>query len=183
MKQFQKGGQSNGDYSPPLSDHDSFSDPTHPPSAGPSLMFDLEDNNSASPVTPNSNQSKESPGSTVSVRAQNIMQQYQDYTSSKARETGPDVAHGMLDCPKVWERIVNHPRFDEVEIEALCAELNSKVRIVSPRRGGVNCSVLRGGRVWIVLSWIRCLNRPLIPLLRGREVYRYQQLGFGAKVV
>ena len=40
--------------------------------------------------------------------------------------------HHYFDCPKVWERIVTHPRFDEADVEALCAALNAKVRIVYP---------------------------------------------------
>src|SRR6202035_3450588 len=81
----------------------------------------------------------------ISAKAQNIMMQYHDYTqhsntnsnngfpssSSGAAPLAED-GHNYFDCPKVWERIVMHPRFEEVDIEALCAELNAKVRIVPP---------------------------------------------------
>lgn len=104
-------------------------------------MFDLEEYNITPITTTQSNPQKSlSPSTTdstpqtpVSTRVQNMMQQYHDYNTSKL--INPPVpkaedGHNFLDCPKVWERIVNHPRFDEVEIEALCAELNAKVKIV-----------------------------------------------------
>ena len=58
------------------------------------------------------------------------MMQYQDYANSTGKKPAGEDGHGYFDCPKVWERIVSHPRFDEVDVEALCAELNAKVRIV-----------------------------------------------------
>jgi hypothetical protein len=86
-----------------------------------------------------SSQSEEnhSPGTPISTRVQNVMMQYQDYNQhhSRSADVSPTVVgsgHNHLDCPKVWERIVSHPRFDEVDIEALCAELNARVRIVPP---------------------------------------------------
>ena len=67
------------------------------------------------------------------------MQQYHDYTAQNPSQTvvarSPEDGHNYFDCPKVWERIVMHPRFDEVDVESLCAELNSKVRIVTDRGG------------------------------------------------
>lgn len=68
----------------------------------------------------------------VAAKAQNLMMQYHDYTQHNS--SAPAIAedgHNYFDCPKVWERIVMHPRFEEVDIEALCAELNAKVKIVS----------------------------------------------------
>jgi hypothetical protein len=65
----------------------------------------------------------------VSTRAQNLALQYHDYSQNiNPRDDG----HNYFDCPKVWERIVSHPRFDDVDVEALLAELNSKVKIVCP---------------------------------------------------
>jgi len=63
------------------------------------------------------------------------MMQYHDYTQHNETNRMPvaplaDDGHNYFDCPKVWERIVSHPRFDEVDVEALCAALNAKVRIV-----------------------------------------------------
>ena len=60
------------------------------------------------------------------------MMQYRDFSSHSNEQvpTVGDDGHNYFDCPKVWERIVSHPRFDEVDVEALCAELNNKVRIV-----------------------------------------------------
>src|SRR5205085_35243 len=77
----------------------------------------------------------------VFAKAQNLMMQYHDYTqhtnnpfctgsTGAGSQPVADDGHHFFDCPKVWERIVMHPRFEEVDIEALCAELNSKVRIV-----------------------------------------------------
>ena len=74
-----------------------------------------------------------SPNTPVSTRAQNLMMQYHDYTQHHARAqvTVGDDGHNFFGCPRVWEKIVSHPRFDEVEdLEALCAELNAKVRVV-----------------------------------------------------
>ena len=70
----------------------------------------------------------------VSTRAQNLMTQFHDYTqhNNPTPPTSADEGHHYFDCPKVWERIVTHPRFDEVDVEVLCAELNSKVKIVYP---------------------------------------------------
>jgi hypothetical protein len=58
--------------------------------------------------------------------------QFHDYTqhNNPTSTAAADEGHRYFDCPKVWERIVTHPRFDEVDVEVLCAELNSKVRIV-----------------------------------------------------
>ena len=55
--------------------------------------------------------------------------------SPKDREEG----HKYFDCPKVWERIVSHPKFDDVDVEALCAELNAKVAVVltPPKHPGI----------------------------------------------
>ena len=60
------------------------------------------------------------------------MMQYHDYNQhNQSRAPVADDGHNYFDCPKVWERIVMHPRFDEVDdVEALCAQLNAKVRIV-----------------------------------------------------
>lgn len=72
----------------------------------------------------------------VGVKAQNLMMQYHDYTHHNPQgfvvsPTNPIDGHHYLDCPKVWERIVSHPRFDEVDIEELCAELNARLKIVA----------------------------------------------------
>ena len=111
-------------------------------------MYDFEDLNinstAAKPVSPTSisdasakaNSSIHSPNIPVSTRAQNLMLQYHDFTQHNpgvASPVSPDDGHNYFDCPKVWERIVMHPRFDEVDdVEALCSQLNSKVRIVRP---------------------------------------------------
>jgi len=129
--------QRTGNYSPPLSDHGSFTDSLPPIAVAQpdTAMFDLDDysvisapaqEKSSSPSTDSGLQTP------ISTRAHNIMQHYHDYNSSKTNVPIPKAAdgHNLLDCPKVWEKIVTHPRFDEVEIEALCAELNAKVRIV-----------------------------------------------------
>jgi Transcription factor PAP1 len=59
------------------------------------------------------------------------MMQFHDYTQHNPRNASVgDDGHNYFDCPKVWERIVSHPRFDQVDVEALCAALNAKVRIV-----------------------------------------------------
>jgi hypothetical protein len=80
-----------------------------------------------------SSEPSNSPQTPVSTRAQNLMMQYHDYRHHYAQgvpQPTADDGHHYLDCPKVWERIVTHPRFDEVDLEALCVELNAKVKIV-----------------------------------------------------
>ena len=73
-----------------------------------------------------------SPNAPVAAKVQNVMMQYHDYTQHNPSATAiAEDGHHYFDCPKVWERIVMHPRFDEVDVEALCAELNAKVKIVS----------------------------------------------------
>jgi hypothetical protein len=150
FKQFHK----SGNYSPPLSDPGSFADTNNQQEQQQQQqqltdmpMYDLEEF-TVKPISPTSlsdsstgqksDNTPNSPAATtqqVSTKVQNIMMQYQDFTQHHPTTSPPTTVavegHGFLDCPKVWERIVTHPRFDEVDIEALCAELNSKVRIVS----------------------------------------------------
>lgn len=146
-------------------------------------MCDLEDLNTNSsalkPVSPISlsdanaklDPSIHSPNIPVSTRVQNIMMKYHDFTQHNPKivsPVSPEDGHKYFDCPKVWERIVMHPRFDEVDdVEALCAQLSSKVRIV-PRPEllkWADYSALRGvDRVWRVVSWML----PLIRLLKSR---------------
>lgn len=118
-------------------------------------MYDLEDPFSIKPVTLMSvsdsssvTQKHDNPSPSnpqISTRAQNLVMQYHDFTQhNQSRNSGnpqnggtpagagADEGHHFFDCPKVWERIVMHPRFDEVDVEALCAELSAKVRIVPP---------------------------------------------------
>lgn len=95
----------------------------------------------------------------VSARAQNLMMQYHDMNSNHSIPVGDD-EHHFFDCPKVWEKIVSHPRFDEIDdVEALCQELNAKVRIVrAPLLLNLrtDLSALIGmGRVWIGKNWKR----------------------------
>jgi AP-1-like transcription factor len=101
--------------------------PVSPTSLSDSSTGQKSGNSPISPPAPTTQQ--------VSTKVQNIMMQYQDFTqhhpTTSPATTAAVEGHGFLDCPKVWERIVTHPRFDEVDIEELCAELNSKVRIVS----------------------------------------------------
>ena len=72
------------------------------------------------------------PHGVASTRAQDMAMQYHEYVQHQLSSPMNAIAHdnNYFDCPKVWERIVSHPRFDEVDVEALCAELNAKVRIV-----------------------------------------------------
>lgn len=86
----------------------------------------------------------------VSTRAQNLMMQYHDFTQQNPRvaapsPVSPEDGHHYFDCPKVWERIVMHSRFDEVDIDDLCAELNARVKLVS----------LPGWRTWLTVSVLR----------------------------
>jgi hypothetical protein len=71
-----------------------------------------------------------------STRAQNLMVQYNNFAQhnhSIFSPLSPDDGHNYLECPQVWERMVTHPRFDEIDdIDALCARLNTKVKIVLP---------------------------------------------------
>ena len=117
-------------------DLDEFMIPPTPTSAGPHPITQMIPK-SLSPDSNSSNHSKHldpTPNTPVSARAQNLMMQYHDFTqhqkSSVAVQPVADDGHHYFDCPKVWERIVMHPRFDEVDVEALCAELNAKVKIV-----------------------------------------------------
>lgn len=80
-----------------------------------------------------SSEQSNSPQTPTSTRAQNVMMQYHDYRQHYAQgvpQPMADDGHYYLDCPKVWEKIVTHPKFEEVDVEALCAELNAKVSIV-----------------------------------------------------
>ena len=111
-------------------------------------MYDLEDLNTNSsaikPISPISlsdtsvkpDSSLHCPNIPVSTRVQNLMMQYNDFTQHNPKVVSPispEDGHKYFDCPKVWERIVMHPRFDEVDdVEALCAQLSSKVKIVPP---------------------------------------------------
>jgi len=138
----------NGNYSPPLSDSSSL-DLEKPILPQDPSIFSIMDE--ITPATPLSQSSQQQPQRTqtqnqpaqavhpdhntpVSAKAQNLMMQYHDYTQHNNTAAPPvaDDGHHYFDCPKVWERIVMHPRFEEVDIEALCAELNTKVRIVIP---------------------------------------------------
>lgn len=92
-----------------------------------------------SPVSLNSSSTPEQSSNRditpIRAKAQHLMIQYHDYTHHNPRATvvsptSPLDGHHYLDCPKVWERIVSHPRFDEVDIEQLCAELNARIKIV-----------------------------------------------------
>jgi len=143
----------NGNYSPPLSDSSSLDleKPILP--QDPSIFSIMDEITPATPVSQSSQQPQQHPqqrmqnpsqpaqavhpdhNTPVSAKAQNLMMQYHDYTQHNNTAAAPvaDDGHHYFDCPKVWERIVMHPRFEEVDIEALCAELNTKVRIVSPR--------------------------------------------------
>jgi hypothetical protein len=158
---------------------DNFMAPPTPTSAGPHPITQPIPK-SHSPDSSSSNYSKPSsqahtPNTPVSARAQNLMMQYHDYTEHQTSSNVKSVAddgHHYFDCPKVWERIVMHPRFDEVDVEALCAELNAKVRIVSFYCGSLtDFSVWRGAdRVLIVMIWRLRLIRLLMRLLQGIEV-------------
>jgi len=109
-------------------------------------MYDVDNDHPVvmKPVSPVSLNSSSTPDHSshrdtppIGVKAQNLMMQYHDYThhnpraSTAVSPTDPDDGHRYFDCPKVWERIVSHPRFDEVDLEELCAELNSRVKIVA----------------------------------------------------
>lgn len=140
----------NGNYSPPLSDSSSLDleKPILP--QDPSIFSIMDEITPATPLSqssqqPQRTQTQNQPAQAVhphpdhntpvSAKAQNLMMQYHDYTQHNNNTAAPPVAddgHHYFDCPKVWERIVMHPRFEEVDIEALCAELNTKVRIVTP---------------------------------------------------
>lgn len=76
------------------------------------------------------------PTTPFSARAQNLMVQYNNFAQhnhSIFSPLSPDDGHNYLECPQVWERMVTHPRFDEIDdIDALCARLNTKVKIVLP---------------------------------------------------
>jgi hypothetical protein len=91
------------------------------------------------PISPVSLPSPPKPSTqTITTRVNNLMQQYHDYNQQNPSQTVTPRAedgHNYFDCPKVWERIVMHPRFDEVDVESLCAELNSKVKIVTESGG------------------------------------------------
>ena len=109
-------------------------------------MYDVDSDHPVTmkPISPMSLNSSSTPDHSshrdttpIGVKVQNLMMQYHDYTHNNPRAsttvspTDPDDGHRYLDCPKVWERIVSHPRFDEVDIEELCAELNSRIKIVA----------------------------------------------------
>ena len=152
-------------------------------------MYDLEDLSTTvphKPVSPLSlsdgnktDSSIHSPDIPVSARVQNIMMQYHDYTQQNPKvvsPVSPEDGHNYFDCPKVWERIVMHPRFDEVDdVDALCAQLNAKVRIVHPPARSSCCmetydsALRRVVRAWMAMSWTPLLIRLLSRLLRGRE--------------
>jgi hypothetical protein len=70
----------------------------------------------------------------IGVKAQNLMMQYVEYMHHNPpvneSRTSPVDGHHYLDSPKVWERIVSHPQFDEVDIEQLCTELDARLKIV-----------------------------------------------------
>ena len=103
---------------------------------------DVEQPVAMKPVSPVSLNSSSTPDHSahrdvtpIGVKAQNLMMQYNDYTQHNPRAsavspTSPEDGHHYLDCPKVWQRIVAHPRFDEVDVEELCTELNSRLKIV-----------------------------------------------------
>lgn len=105
--------------------HSNHSNPTSkisPPETHHSTLS-LSTSTSSSPQTP------------ISARAQNLALQYHDFAQTKPQIPLPaEDGHTYFDCPKVWEKIVMHPRFDDVDVEALCAELNAKVKIVPPPR-------------------------------------------------
>jgi hypothetical protein len=133
MKQFEPHGPAGtGNYSPPLSDHSSLIDSLPPISVAQPELF-LDDFTLLPPKAPSPSTDSGLP-TPISTRAHNIMQQYHDYNSTKSNVpiARAEDGHNILDCPKVWEKIVTHPRFDEVEIDELCAELNAKVKIVVP---------------------------------------------------
>ena len=152
----------NGNYSPPLSDHSSLDlekpinpqdlsifsmDEITPPTPQSTHTHQQPSQFQPTQRSQPSQQDHHGSNTPVSAKAQNLMMQYHDYTqhsntnsnngfpsssSSSAAAPLAEDGHNYFDCPKVWERIVMHPRFEEVDIEALCAELNAKVRIVPP---------------------------------------------------
>jgi len=32
-------------------------------------------------------------------------------------------------CPELWEKVKNHPQFDDIDIDQLCAEMRSKAKV------------------------------------------------------
>jgi hypothetical protein len=35
----------------------------------------------------------------------------------------------VLTCPELWEKVKNHPKFDDIDIDQLCAEMRSKAKV------------------------------------------------------
>jgi len=34
-----------------------------------------------------------------------------------------------ITCPQLWEQVKNHPQFDDIDIDQLCAEMRSKAKV------------------------------------------------------
>jgi AP-1-like transcription factor len=47
-------------------------------------------------------------------------------TNSPTSSTGQPQG---ITCPEVWEKVKNHPQFDDIDIDQLCAEMRSKAKV------------------------------------------------------
>ena len=62
-----------------------------------------------------------------------------------------------VSCPELREKLRNHPKFDDINIDQLCAEMRSKAKVCVPSRSAIP------SRKWATQTWtpMRLLHEPL----------------------
>jgi hypothetical protein len=75
---------------------------------------------------------------------------YPNPTTSTQGEQG-------ITCPELWDKVKNHPQFDDIDIDQLCAEMRSKAKVCALSKSEYHIKLARNMEIRLGIS------RPLHP--------------------